>query len=117
MCVIEGCEGKAVAKGLCAKHYMRQRRTGYPSGIGKAGRKRSWQRLLIEEEGLDTAWSSRTCTRYVQAVGMLCEAGCDTEDLDRAIDRAQRPNGTLNVSRLLEIAFKHYATSLCKAPF
>jgi hypothetical protein len=28
MCNIDGCQGKAVGRGLCAKHYMRARRNG-----------------------------------------------------------------------------------------
>ena len=71
MCVIEGCECKPVAKGLCTKHYMRQRRTGDPSSVGKVGRKRSWQRLQMEKIGLYSEWSPRTFTRYVQAMEML----------------------------------------------
>jgi hypothetical protein len=30
-CKVEGCSNAAVAKGLCAKHYMRARRTGDPA--------------------------------------------------------------------------------------
>jgi DNA-binding response OmpR family regulator len=40
MCTIEGCDRKPIAKGLCAKHYMRARRTGDPNQTGKPGRKR-----------------------------------------------------------------------------
>jgi hypothetical protein len=32
-CRIEGCEAKAVGKGLCWKHYQRQRRYGDPSVV------------------------------------------------------------------------------------
>jgi hypothetical protein len=32
-CRIEGCEGKPVGKGLCWKHYQRQRRHGDPSVV------------------------------------------------------------------------------------
>src|SRR5215471_8786251 len=31
MCEISGCPNAAVARGLCAKHYMRRRRTGDPT--------------------------------------------------------------------------------------
>src|SRR6516225_3162329 len=41
MCTIAGCRTQPIAKGLCAKHYMRQRRTGDPNQIGKAGRPRA----------------------------------------------------------------------------
>jgi len=31
MCNIKGCDSNSVAKGLCAKHYMRKLRTGDPN--------------------------------------------------------------------------------------
>src|SRR6516164_5784108 len=40
MCTIDGCDRKPVAKGLCALHYMRPRRTGDPNQIRKSGRRR-----------------------------------------------------------------------------
>src|SRR5215467_5162060 len=30
-CKVAGCTNAAIARGLCAKHYMRQRRTGDPT--------------------------------------------------------------------------------------
>jgi hypothetical protein len=38
-CHVAGCNAKPVAKGLCAKHYMRQRWTRDPNTVGKPGRK------------------------------------------------------------------------------
>jgi hypothetical protein len=37
MCEISGCPNPTVAQGLCAKHYMRQRRTGDPTVTRKPG--------------------------------------------------------------------------------
>jgi hypothetical protein len=37
MCEISGCPNPAIAQGLCAKHYMRQRRTGDPTVTRKPG--------------------------------------------------------------------------------
>ena len=37
MCKIAECDGKPVAKGLCARHYMRARRTGDPTETRKPG--------------------------------------------------------------------------------
>jgi hypothetical protein len=37
-CAIPGCPNEAVAHGLCAKHYMRQRRRGDPNAEFKPGR-------------------------------------------------------------------------------
>jgi hypothetical protein len=39
MCNISGCRTPAIAQGLCAKHYMRQRRTGDPTVKRKPGPK------------------------------------------------------------------------------
>jgi len=39
MCKISGCRTPAIAQGLCAKHYMRQRRTGDPTVKRKPGPK------------------------------------------------------------------------------
>jgi hypothetical protein len=39
MCSIEGCGAKTVAKGLCAKHYMRLKRTGDAVKTGRPGPK------------------------------------------------------------------------------
>jgi hypothetical protein len=39
MCEIAGCKAPAVAQGLCAKHYMRQRRSGDPMVKRKPGPK------------------------------------------------------------------------------
>ncbi len=38
MCSIDGCGSKPVTKSLCAKHYMRLRRTGSATEIKKPGR-------------------------------------------------------------------------------
>jgi transposase-like protein len=37
-CTIKGCANEAVARGLCAKHYMRQRRRGDPEAAFPPGR-------------------------------------------------------------------------------
>ena len=47
MCTIEGCDRKPVAKGLCAMHYMRARRTGDPNQTRKSGRKRDPAPMLM----------------------------------------------------------------------
>ena|SRR5215471_3340538 len=39
MCKISGCRTPAIAQGLCAKHYMRLRRTGDPTAKRKPGPK------------------------------------------------------------------------------
>ena len=104
MCVFESCDRKPVAKGLCAKHYMRLRRAGNPNTVGKSGRKKSRERTAFEASGIRVGvdMSLRTFARFKQAMEMLQIAGCDIKP---CIAAALRPNGTLNVSRLLEIGF------------
>jgi hypothetical protein len=96
MCKIEGCDANPVAKGLCAKHYMRARRQGSPDKTGKAGRPPSevlahWRKYLGE-------WSPRTLARFVKAMRMLDDASVSTQE---AIQLTTRPNGSVNVSALL----------------
>lgn len=38
ICTVKGCENAAIARGLCAMHYMRARRTGNAITVGKPGR-------------------------------------------------------------------------------
>jgi hypothetical protein len=100
MCMMEGCEGKVIAKGLCAKHYMRQRRTGDASQTRKRGPRPSpWLEYLRD---LLPEYSPRTRARYAQAMSWLSPHG--QEAMKSAIDAATRPNGTVNVTRLIEIA-------------
>jgi len=47
MCKIEGCDRKPVANGLCAKHYMRARRTGDPTQTRKPGPKLDQAPMLM----------------------------------------------------------------------
>jgi hypothetical protein len=54
MCSIQGCAGKAIAKGLCSKHYMRLRRTGDATKVTKPGPKptvRSWRVVATTKGG------------------------------------------------------------------
>jgi DNA-binding response OmpR family regulator len=64
MCTIEGCDRKPVASGLCAKHYMRARRTGDPTQTQKPGRKRNPARMLMSG-----AWSLRSKARVSPTEG------------------------------------------------
>jgi hypothetical protein len=105
MCSIDGCEAKAVAKGLCAKHYARQRRNGDPGKVRKAGRRRSeWSALV---ENMFREWSPRTRARFKTAMTMLGQ-----EDRKEVIQLATRPNGSVNVSRMLEMAIMRYVARL-----
>lgn len=48
-CKIDGCNSPARSKGMCQKHYMRERRHGDPGTVGKAGRPTDWDRTVIRE--------------------------------------------------------------------
>jgi hypothetical protein len=109
MCMIEGCNTKPVAKGLCAMHYMRQRRTSDPNQVRKSGRKRNPALELLTENR-----SRRANMRFVLAAQWLREAGADDDVLRQAIKAASRPNGTLNISRLLGFAARLRWKRLCE---
>jgi hypothetical protein len=94
MCDVAGCPNNTVAKGLCAKHYMRTRRSGDPNKVRKRG--------PVSERPAGV--SPRTWSRFTRA-GLLFEAmGYAREDFERAMDWVKRRNGSFNVSKLLEEA-------------
>ena len=111
MCTSEGCEGKAVAKGLCSKHYMRLRRAGDPNVTRKPGPKQSEWHAHLSNEGL----SPRTRARFTQAVRLLDEAGKSREDTAAILHRAWRYRGRTNMSKFLDMAIMAYLTSLPEA--
>jgi len=101
MCKIEGCQGKTVARGLCAKHYMRVRRTGDPAVTGKRGRPREQNvHMAMAREVWDENWSERTMARFAAATWNLDQ--CSAEASVKVWESCRRPNGTTNVSLLLE---------------
>jgi hypothetical protein len=97
MCIIEGCSGKAVGKGLCAMHYMRARRTGDPIKTRRPGRKKD--ELTVLYENLFRDWSPRTRARFTATMRLL-----DESERTEAIKRATRASGLMSVSRLLMLA-------------
>jgi hypothetical protein len=117
MCAIDGCEGKAVAKGLCAKHYARLRRNGDPAEVRKAGRPRSELGEGFELAFAFPEWSPRTRARYKRALHLIAHTPQGDEITESAIkvERcAVRPNGTLNVSKVLRMATTGYLMSLSR---
>ena len=98
-CVVDGCRRKSKACGLCLMHYRRQQRHG-DTDRRTAGRKVIDAKTEIVER-LFTDWSPRTRERYTRAWRLLELAGLRIEDV---IPKVTRPNGTLSVQRLLEIA-------------
>jgi hypothetical protein len=107
MCTIEGCDGKAVSKGLCAKHNMRLRRTGDPNMTRKPGVAASdWSKWI---SSTFSESSPRTRARYKLAMALLADQPKDVQQ--EAIRAATRANGSVNVSRFADIAATIYVES------
>ncbi len=100
MCSTPDCSSPVLAKGLCAKHYMRQRRTGDPATTRKPGR--PLDRVTQVMRALHLDYSPRTVARYRKAMHLLDRF--DDGSKKRVLVAATRPNGTINVSRLLDLA-------------
>jgi hypothetical protein len=83
MCTIDGCSGRAKAKGLCMKHYMRARRTGDPAKTRKPGRKNDKVFALCDQ--LCRYLTARSRARYPAPTSFLEDA-----DLAKAIDYLRR---------------------------
>jgi hypothetical protein len=109
MCSIEGCELPAKGKGMCAKHYMRQRRHGSTDTTKRSGPKTSSirrdVRLMLKD------FSDRTFGRYWKAIGIIRELG---GDLEKAINECSRKNGSMNMSKLERLAEKMLLTKMSK---
>ena len=98
MCSIEGCDGKTVAKGLCAKHYMRVRRTGDPSKTRPPGPPRKGGLTAFLRSKFSDL-SPSTQNRHIRAYKVLTAFG-GQEALEAAILKASRANGSLNVAAM-----------------
>jgi hypothetical protein len=100
MCKIKKCKGKVLARGLCAKHYMRLRRTGNPEQVRQPGRPQ-----LPFTEHLNTTYpemSARTKARFRKAMQLLQEH-FEPAAVDEVLDGATRPSGGFNVSKMLQL--------------
>jgi hypothetical protein len=112
MCSIEGCDANPVAHGLCAKHYMRRRRTGDPGKVGKAGRPRDPDLA----ESAETYGSRRSAFRVKQGVRWLKYAGADSYAILKVFGEATRPstkvvdvkNPGLNISKFRHLAAAYW---------
>jgi hypothetical protein len=98
MCSIEGCDGKTAVKGLCAKHYMRVRRTGDPSKTRPPGPPRK-AGLTAFLRGQFSDLSPSTQNRHIRAYKVLT-AFSGQEALEAAILKASRANGSVNVAAM-----------------
>ena len=99
-CAQPDCQAKAVAKGLCGRHYMRLRRHGDAGKVKKKGRP-SGSRAAVLGAFAGSGVSQRSLDRYIRAIKLLRAHGIDYEPF---IKRASRPNGSMNMLRLEEMA-------------
>jgi hypothetical protein len=113
-CQVHGCNHAAIAKGLCRKHYMRQRRTGDPNKRRWAGRPREARQSMLE-----LFRSERTARRYTAAMEALRAVGATigggkvdgTDYALRFMEAACHSYGNCNASRLERLAIQ--ALSAC----
>lgn len=116
-CRIGGCDSPRKARGLCATHYQRQRRTGDPNTVRAPGRPRSKGNAMVRHTWKGTA-SERSMARYIHALRLFAElevAGLGDPDADstrEALALATLPDGRFNFSRFERIAIAHVLFSL-----
>jgi hypothetical protein len=93
---VDDCTTPARAKGLCAKHRMRQLRTGDPTMVRRPGRPKI-AHLEQLRELFEHDWSARTIARFWRASRIIAGSG-GQDALMAAVQRCTRPNGTINVA-------------------
>jgi hypothetical protein len=106
MCIVEGCDAEAVAKGYCRRHYMRQRRHGDASAVKPAGRPAKDGLADITRQ-MFREWSPRTQALYTQAARRfiaIAELTGEENRMPEVIARIARPNGSFSVAKLNEIS-------------
>jgi hypothetical protein len=101
MCKVTDCQRKPVAKGLCAKHYMRVRRCGNPNTIRKRG-----PRSVFGD--VDLGISKRSRVRFkaaIDALHVLEQMGVENATAT-AFEMAKRPRSRLglNISAMVRAA-------------
>jgi hypothetical protein len=114
MCSIAGCDAKPVAKGLCARHYMRACRTGDPAKTRKPGPKPA-PNLAAQ---LFDDWSPRSQARWTKALKLRQKLKeiFGEDCFERANQAATRQNGTLNISAFLEQIEGRAALMIARLP-
>lgn len=100
-CSVDGCSRPRKTLQLCEMHYVRQRRAGSPHATGRPGPAPDPYREFCRQ--LFSDWSDRTFSRYFATCQLLSEMG--GPDLRAwATARATRANGSINLSKLENIA-------------
>ena len=102
MCNINGCDAAPIAHGLCARHYMRMRRTGDPEKVRRAGRPRDEAALLWRQALPDE--SPRTMARILHSRKIFMYWGVSALVQEDMIKDCTRPSGTVNWSKLERLA-------------
>ena len=108
MCSIEGCDAPVLAKGLCAKHYMRQRKHGRADVVEKRGRRPGELKAMQKQLMMQGDWSQSRFERWWLAIRILHSSGASEPERKRVIESASRPNGSLNVSKAVRAAWDLY---------
>jgi len=111
MCSVNGCDRQPKAKGLCAMHYQRLKRTSDPEKVRRAGRRTDPILDNLRQE-FSRDWSPRTITRYKRALAMFWAAGCVEEEVEDLSAAARFANGKPNVARLERLARAKFFVAL-----
>jgi hypothetical protein len=113
------CDNLASARGLCAKHYMRARRNGDPAVVRKRGPTPDATSIAGIVRSLFEDQSRRPQARQIRAMTLdrkLQEHLGADEHFTKAVMAASRPNGSLNVAKLLRIMERRAAMLLAELP-
>jgi hypothetical protein len=106
-CTFADCPAPAVAKGLCAKHYMRLRRHGDPAKVNARGRRDGDAAARKAMSQL----SDRTYARFQRGLRLLRLFELDAAPV---IAKCTRPNGSINCAMFERVAEGMAAMTLAK---
>jgi hypothetical protein len=106
-CSVADCSATVKAHGMCAKHYMRGWRGGDPQTAPRQGRpadplRATWRRKFpdMSDRSFARLWAAMWPLAVDRVVIRDEQAGTEQKADEYAIQRATRPNGSLNVAEL-----------------